>query len=289
MANNLEFGLERRLKQTNEDLHKRFGGVMFSMPFILKRYQMVFPTFTDHTMIHSLNVVEFCNRIIGNQVEKMNADEIYTLLMACYLHDSGMGISFKEYKDFSKEIDFKDFFDTHDINDYPFIIRSFHHEYSGFFVKKYAAFFEIPSKEHLHAIIQTCRGHRKVDLMDEKEYPIEYQVPNGNNICLPFLSALLRLADEVDVTAARNCGIKYDLHALTDIDLIEFMKHEAVRDLEVTEKEFIIKVKTDNEELLKTLEKMVAKMQKTLDQCRLAVNGRTKYLITQEKMILQVL
>lgn len=248
---------------------------------------MIFPTFTDHTMVHSLNVIEFCNRIIGKQIEKMNADEIYVLLLSCYLHDTGMGISMNEYIKFSKSIDFKDFFTNHDKKDIPLVIRSFHHEYSGFFVKKYASFLEIPTQGHVHAIVQTCRGHRKVDLENLDEYPIEYPLDNGNNICLPYLSALLRLADEIDVTAARNCLIDYDLNTLNDMDLLEFSKHEAVRDLKVTDEEFIVLVKTDDEELLKALNKMVEKMQRTLELCRHAVNERTKYCITQQRVVLQ--
>jgi hypothetical protein len=219
----------------------------------------------------------------------MNADEIYVLLLSCYLHDTGMGISMKDYVEFSKNIDFKDFFASHNKKDVPLIIRSFHHEFSGQFIKKYASFLEIPSDEHVFAIVQTCRGHRKVDLEDINEYPVEYALENGNTICLPYLSALLRLADEIDVTSARNCLIDYDLNTLNDMDLLEFSKHEAVRDLKVTDKEFIVLAKTDDEELLKALHKMVEKMQNTLDLCRHAVNKRTKFSITQEKVILQTI
>ena len=289
MEKNPDFALEKRLRSLDKKLHKKFTSLVFSMQYILKRYQMVFPTFTDHTMVHSLNVIEFCNRIIGEQINNMNADEIYVLLLSCYLHDTGMGISMKEYVEFSKNIDFKDFFASHDKKDIPLIIRSFHHEFSGQFIKKYASFLEIPSDEHVFAIVQTCRGHRKVDLEDINEYPVEYALENGNAICLPYLSALLRLADEIDVTSARNCLIDYDLNTLNDIDLLEFSKHEAVRDLKVTDKEFIVLAKTDDEELLKALHKMVEKMQSTLDLCRHAVNIRTKFSITQEKVILQTI
>lgn len=289
MDKNPDFALEKRLRTLDKELHKKFSSLVFSMQYILKRYQMVFPTFTDHTMVHSLNVIEFCNCIIGEQINNMNADEIYVLLLSCYLHDTGMGISMKDYVEFSKNIDFKDFFVSHNKKDVPLIIRSFHHEFSGQFIKKYASFLEIPSNEHVFAIVQTCRGHRKVDLEDINEYPVEYALENGNTICLPYLSALLRLADEIDVTSARNCLIDYDLNTLNDMDLLEFSKHEAVRDLKVTDKEFIVLAKTDDEELLKALHKMVEKMQSTLDLCRHAVNKRTKFSITQEKVILKTI
>ena len=111
------------------------------------------------------------------------------------------------------------------------------HPCAGLFLKKYAPFFELPSKEHLFSIIQVSRGHRKTDLEDEKEYPKALKVPNGNTICLPYLSALVRLADEIDVTAQRNSQCIYDINKITgENNLIEFIKHDAITGLEVKEK-----------------------------------------------------
>ena len=283
MDKEFDFALEKRLLKLDKRLHKQFTDVVFSMQFILKKYKMVFPNFTDHTIIHSLNVIEFCNKLIGPEINKLNADEIYVLLLGAYLHDSGMGISKEDYLEFSKQIDFQNYFDNHSPDDIPSIIRNFHHEFSALFVKKYSRFFEIPSKEHLFAVQQICRGHRKVDLEDLNEYPLDYKVPNGNTICLPYLSAIIRLADEIDVTAARNCAIDVNYETLTnEIDLIEFMKHDAVRSLDVTEKEFIVNVQTDDDKLFELLNTAVKKMQATLDQCRHVVNKRTEFTISQE-------
>lgn len=284
-----DFALERRLQELSKDLHERFNSVVFSSPYILTKYKTLFPTFTDHSIIHSLNVIEFCNKIIGDQIDKMNVDEIYAILLGSYLHDTGMGVSKEDYEEFTPQIDFGSYFDNHSKEDIPAIVRSFHHEYSGLFIKKYARFFDFPSDEYMHAVVQIARGHRKVNLEDKKEYPIEYPLSNGNTICLPYLAALVRLADEIDVTAARNCLIDFDFSFLTDeIDIIEFAKHEAVKDLVTTDKEFIVKVETDDEHLIKELEKLVEKMQKTLNICRHAVNGVTKFTINQEKVILDI-
>ena len=281
---NTNFSLEKRLKELDEGLHTRFCNTVLAIQQILNNYQLIFPLYTDHTVIHSLNVIEFCNLIIGDQIDKLNADEIYCLLLGCYFHDTGMGITMRDYEEFSKNIDFGNYFDTHSREDLPEIIRSFHNEYSGQFIKKYAKFFEFPSEEHMFAIIQISRGHRKTDLLDEKEYPLALSIPNSNHkICLPYLAALIRLADEVDVTASRNSHAIYDLIKITEeIDLIEFMKHDAVTDLIVTNREFILKVDTKDEDLFKALVIMKGKIQKTLDQCREAVNAKTGYTINQE-------
>lgn len=289
--NKNDFALERRLRELDKNLHQRFTDTVFALQHILSNYKLIFPDFTDHTELHTLNIIEFCNEIIGDQVNKMNADEIYCLLLGCYFHDTGMGISHKDFEEFSKKIDFGNYFDTHSKDNLPEIIRNFHNEFSGLFLRKYAAFFEFPSEEHLFAIIQISRGHRKTDLTNDNEYPSELKLPNSNNtICLKYLSALVRIADEIDVTAARNSHAIYDLSKLTkEIDLIEFMKHEAVKDLEIHETEFRLYVETDDESIYKSLLLMASKMQKTLDYCRSVVNGVTPYLITQEKVNLMKL
>lgn len=281
-----DFVLERRLRALDPELHRRFTDAVFALQHILSNYKLIFPEYTDHTELHSLTVIDFCNRLIGDQIDKLNADEIYVLLMGCYFHDTGMGISEKDYYRFSKEIDFGDYFLTHSIDDKPRTIRDFHNEFSGRFIKKYAEFFEIPSEEHIFAVIETSRGHRKTHLTDEKEYPIAFRVPNGSSVCLPYLSALIRLADEIDVSAARNPIILYDINSVVDPkQIIERKKHEAVRDLVITDDAFTLLIKTDDPDIIESLRIMVGKMQKTLDECREAVFNRTPYKITQDKIL----
>ena len=283
MSTNYDYLLERRLKELSPELHARFSDTVFALQQILSNYQLIFPLFTDHTELHSLNIIEFCNKLIGNQINKLNADEIYCILMGCYFHDTGMGISKRDFEEFSKKIDFGDYFLTHDKDNYPETVRNFHNEYSGLFIKKYAKFFEFPSEEHLFAVIQISRGHRKTNLFDTKEYPVALKVPNGNTICLPYLSALVRLADEIDVTASRNSEAIYDLSKIVvESHLIEFMKHEAVKGLEIREKEFIMYVSTKDEKILKSLYILADKMKKTLDECRSVVNNETPFVISQE-------
>lgn len=283
-----DFALERRLKALSPDLHQRFADTVFALQHILSNYKLIFPDFTDHTELHSLNVIEFCNNLIGEQVNKLNADEIYCLLLGCYFHDTGMGISHKDFDEFSKQINFGNYFDTHSRDNYPEIIRNFHNEYSGLFIKKYAQFFDFPTEAHLFAIIQISRGHRKTDLFNNNEYPSSLSIPNNENkICVKYLSALVRLADEIDVTAARNSKMTYDIKKITkEIDLIEFMKHEAVVGLDINEKDFVMRVHTNNDKIYNSLNIMLGKMQKTLDICRSAVNENTPYNISQEKVLI---
>jgi len=110
-------------------------------------------------------------------------------------------------------------------------------------------------------------------------------VPNGNVVCLPYLSALIRLSDEIDVAASRNPILLYEIESLTDeTQIIENKKLLAVRRLEIREDSFILYVDPSDREILRLLYEMAAKMQKTLDTCRAAVLGRTPYVITQQRI-----
>ena len=285
MQKDYDFTLEKRLHDLSPQLHKRFADTVFSMQFILSNYKLLFPEFTDHSELHSMNVIDFCNKITGPQIDKMNADEIYCLLVACYFHDTGMGISKKDFEAFSKEIDFGDYFQTHDATNVKRIIRDFHNEFSGRFITKYADLFDIPSKEHLRAIIQISRGHRKADLTDTAAYPIALKVPNGNTISLPYLASVIRLSDEVDITAARNSHLLSEIPAMvSEMQMMEYRKHDAVKDLVVEKERFIVRYSTDSPEVEAALFALFSKMQKTLDECRKATNGRTKYQITQQEI-----
>ena len=211
-----DYAMEKRLCQLDPALHKRFTDAVFALQFNLSKYQLIFPEYTDHSNLHSLNVISFCNQLIGDQIDRMNADELYILLSACYLHDTGMGIAMKDYREFSDCLDFGNYFENHSRADIPNIIRDFHHEFSGLFIQKYAALFEFPSQEHQWAIQMVSRGHRKTELMDESAYPLALRMPGGNRVCLPYLAALIRLADEIDVAAERNPILLYNIEALTD-------------------------------------------------------------------------
>ncbi|MBQ9331362.1 MAG: hypothetical protein IJS11_00345 [Oscillospiraceae bacterium] len=282
---NHDYAMERRLRALNPELHRRFTDAVFALQYNLSHYKLIFPEYTDHSNLHSMTVIDFCNRLIGSQIQSLNPDELYVLLMGCYFHDTGMGITLKDYQEFSKQIDFRGYFDTHSRDNLPEIIRSFHNEYSGLFLRKYAELFELPSEEHLFAVIQIARGHRKTDLLDEKEYPAALRMPDGNTVCLPYLSALIRLADEIDVAAARNPRLLYDIESLTDeVEIIENKKVRAVRELAVTEDAFILYVDRSDEEILGHIRAMVVKMQKTLDYCRRVALERCPYVITQQRV-----
>ncbi len=129
------FALEFRLRELDRELHKRFTDGVFCLQKILSNYKLIFPEFTDHTELHSLSVIDFCNQLIGSQIDRLNKNEIYVLLLSCYFHDTGMGITKKDFEEFSGKIDFGDYFQKNPAVTMQRQIRDFHNEYSGLFIR----------------------------------------------------------------------------------------------------------------------------------------------------------
>jgi len=70
------FLLEKVLQEGDPGLHRRMRDTVFVLRTMLWSFLDRFPSFTDHSLLHSLNVIDYCNRIIGpEQVKKLCPEE----------------------------------------------------------------------------------------------------------------------------------------------------------------------------------------------------------------------
>ena len=284
MNDKTEFLLEKRLRLLNPELHKRFTDTVFIAQHMLSGFKRLFPEFTDHSVFHSMNVLFFCNQLIGeDQLEMMNEYDVYVLLISCYLHDTGMAITEGDYEEFKASVGAEEYFRQHPKATTANFVRDHHQEFSALFINKYAELLEIPSPELTFAISQVCKGHRRVNLFDPEGYPDEFEISGGKKVHLPYLSALIRLGDEIDVVADRNPILLYDIEALTDRHQIACHRLlKAVSRMQILPEGFLLDVKADDEMLYLAVESLAEKMQATLDLCREVVQQRTKFRLSQE-------
>ena len=276
-----DYLLETKLRLENEDLHRRTKDSAFVLQKMLESFLPRFPNFTDHTMLHSMDVLEYSNMLIGEkQIERLSAAECYVLIMSCYLHDIGMGINQKNYETLSNKINFGNYFETHSRDDAMRVIRDFHNEYSGLIIRKYADLFDIPCEEMTFAIIQVSRGHRKTNLFDETEYR-DLMTPYGI-IRTAYLAAIIRLADEIDVGVDRNSELLFDSSKVTDRrDIEAFGTHESIRTVEIRDDAIVLITKPKAPEFRDLVAKLAGKIQETLDYCREVAAARSDFKITQ--------
>ena len=279
---NYDFLLEHRLKELNSELACRHTCCMSLFEQMLKKFLAVFPTFTDHTLLHTLSVTNISNQLLRENVRKLNASEIYIYLMACALHDIGMGVSDKDIDSFIDASGLRGYVNDHPEISKPNLIRKFHNDFSSQFVKKYWELLEIPSEQYANAIAEVGRGHRKTDLMDETLYPTEYDVGDGQYANLALLAALIRLCDELDIASDRNPDLLYDtetMQGMSEKDVFEFFKHYAIHTVSFGEDSIAVIADTDKTDIADGVVEAVRTVKGTLEYCLSVIQKRSNFCI----------
>jgi len=193
----------------------------------LNNIEHTFPNFTVHDIKHSYQVISYINQIIfGCQEEDfLNDIEIFILLAASYLHDTGMATG-------------KIIIDGKEITDHQ-IIRDNHEEISA----KLASYYSNESKDLLgkpnpiiciEEIEKVIKGHRKVNLNSDEYNNSIYET---DTIRIRLLSSLLRLADELDILSYRaKEAILFSTTSTTEMNKakLHHFKHYYVRACLVT-------------------------------------------------------
>ena len=284
---NYDFLLEHRLKEQNGDLARRLSGCMSLFEEMLKKFLAVFPNFTDHTLLHTLTVNNISNQLLRENVKKLNASEVYIYLMACALHDVGMGVSDKDLPIFIDKANLRAYVDEHPEVSKPNLIRKFHNDLSAQFVKKYWTILEIPSERYRDAIAEVGRGHRKTDLMDEELYPTSYDLGDGNTANLALLAALIRVCDELDIASDRNPDLLYDKESLegrSGKDVFEFSKHMAIRTVEYDKDTIVVIAETEKSDIYDGVIETAKTVKETLTYCLSVIEKRSDFKIDCQKI-----
>ncbi len=281
-----DYGIERRLAQCAPELHSRYRDCVVVSQRMLSRYENYFPDFTDHTVLHTLDILDISNQLIGGQIDKLTAEDLYVLLMGALFHDVGMGVSKSDFEQFRQTLGFPK---PADETALAWAVRDHHQELSGLYLKKYWHLLDFPNEAYARAVIQLCRGHRKTDLFDEKEYPSAFEVEPGKSVSLPYLAALVCLADELDISADRNISFLYDVeHMPSARDRQEFHKHMAIRRVELTPERVVVHAWTEDPEVRGGVEDVTAKLRDKLLMCRRVAAERSSFVITQEDVVLRM-
>ncbi len=280
-SDKFELLCETRLYKLDAKLHNRFKNSIFAIDRLLANYKMVFPFYTDHTLEHSEQVIRYSNYFISDKnIEKLNADELYILLMGACLHDVGMGISVNDFNSFKNKIKGLDEYIKENprkiIGDYT---RSFHQEFSACFIEKYKDLFEIPSDDYLYCICQIARGHRKYNLLDENEFPRYFKLENGNTVRLPYLVAIVKVADEMDIASERNLLIDYDDYTSGDDEerVMCYKAHEAIKQIDF-ESDIKVYYSTEKDDVLEELENISQKVEQAYNEYKEVVRTYTEFV-----------
>ena len=255
-----EISILNLLAKRDAELYGRLLNIRKKAEPLLSYTQGKFPYYTPHDFSHSANVEENLNWLVPDQLkEDMNKYELFFIIVAAWLHDWGMIGGNDEDSE---------------------AIREEHHSRTEiYFETKHD---NLNLSEHEARIIGCIsKGHRKVDL-NTQEYD---DVVFGQNFKIRkrFLSALLRIADECDITHNRTPEVIYYTINPKEQSEAEFKKHlsiSGIGQLEEKHKIYISAIARDPKGA-RTLREVTQKIQCELDavKCVLAQNGMTLDLV----------
>lgn len=225
---------------------------------ILDKYITNFPDYTDHTINHSKKVLEYAEYALAKEVKNLTQDEIYILIMAGFLHDIGMCPTNEMKKRIKESPEFKA--SNKSFEDY---LRNIHHELSYEYITKHWKKLGIVNEVYAEAIGLVGMGHRIVDLLDFDNYNTEFPVQSGTEyVCLPYLAAVLRLADELDITNDRTPELLFDEYLPENkISKKEWEKHKANYFVNFSKQTIKITSKCENKDLYFALLKQYSKIE----------------------------
>jgi anti-anti-sigma factor len=268
-----DFLAENTLEKLSPELHKRYSDCVSAADSLLGRYLNNFPTFTDHSLLHSIEVANISNYLISNHISKLCAEELYVLLMAALLHDVGMGYNAEEL-DKRNVLGYAEYLETNPGKTVQDYIRVHHNDLSALFVLENWRECGIPDEKFAAAIAEAGRGHRKTDLTDRTLYPTALAL-GGGAVNLAFLTAVIRIADELDISAERNLLMHFAGFVMgNQADVVEFQKHSLISSTFSGEK-IIVKGETNSIKAFDDLTVMCNKIQETLNHCQSIVKDCT--------------
>ena len=284
---NCDYALENKLKKENPELSKLYTNCVPIFDMMLRKFFAHFPTFTDHTLLHSLSVINLSNYLIGEHISELNADEIYVYLLSTAMHDVGMGVNDRNFKEFMTELGLLDL-PENEGQPTPNLIRKYHHELSGKFIMKYYDILDIPNERYAYAIAEVSRGHRKTNLLDESQFPTDYEVAEGRMVNLARLGALLRVTDELDMASDRNPDLIFATVDLGNNEMSkrEFSRHRAITDIRFESPKIFVDTSTDDDDVRQSIIDCVAEAQFKLDYCREVMTARGGCLTDYDELII---
>jgi hypothetical protein len=208
-------------QQLGENFTQKLNIIEQEAEKLWKKGEFYHVYYTLHGLDHSNYVIEILEKLIDglNSEDNLNETEIFCLFSAALLHDVGMLYKYPEDVERAAKIS-KSKKISYSVQD---LIRDEHHIRSGRYIKEHAKDLKL---DHIEAecIRLIAEGHRKIKL-ESDEY--NDQVIGLKSVRVRLLSALLRLADGLDITYERAPETLFDVleNDMPDYSRLQWLKH----------------------------------------------------------------
>jgi len=241
---------------------------------LLAKICETFPDYTVHDIRHSDSVVEILGWLIPKSLlESIDDYELFFILEAAYLHDVGMANfpellqNNNEYEDYHSKKEKLGYSEDQIIQEY---IREYHHLRSEEYTTKH--YLELFLEDEFQSMIvgRICRGHRD-DLGNRDLYKNKEMYTNKGicvNLCL--LSAILKLADDLDLTFQRSpIEIYRSMYPSDQISCSHWEKHLSVAGVGLDPEnptQIVVTAKCKDHKIHRSLKKQEIRIQGMLNE-----------------------
>lgn len=117
---------------------------------MLEKYKKIYPNISDYSIMHFIDIAEFCDLIMDRQkLEDLNGDECYCLLMAALFAHTGFGLNQEIMNKYINKLGIQK--QTQSLT-FLQIMSKYHVLFSACLIEEYGDIFEFPSEKHKHAI-----------------------------------------------------------------------------------------------------------------------------------------
>ncbi|NTE05705.1 HD domain-containing protein [Agrobacterium tumefaciens] len=265
-----------KLSQENPTLYSAYLETYKEVKYLLDKFNSNFPTYTDHSIKHTEEVLNLAGMLLTEkEIDNLNDDELYILACACILHDVGMCIPPNRIEELCDVEEFKQYTEKYKDKSTEYYLRDIHHEISHNFILKEFESLKIYNIKYAKAIALVSKAHRKVELQNFEEFPPRFYAKTGRQfVCLPYLGAIIRIADELDVTNMRTPSLllKYYLPD-NEISAREFAKHQAMTQINFENESVIIEAICTDHNILGALQEQFQKIQDVISNCQKVIRS----------------
>ena len=205
---------------------------------MLEKYKKIYPNISDYSIMHFIDIAEFCDLIMDKQkLEDLNEDECYCLLVAALFAHTGFGLNQEIMNRYIDKLEIQK--QTESLT-FLQIMSKYHVLFSACLIEEYGDIFEFPSETHKYAITSMLRfiGGNSDDINQLEEVLV---LDNKTTVRLKNLAVVLSVAGQLAELKNTNVDLSYeDFDKYNSEEIVGFVERNVVRSITVKDRKLVI-------------------------------------------------
>ena len=205
---------------------------------MLEKYKKLYPNISDYSIMHFIDIAEFCDMIMDKQkLKNLNEDECYCLLSAALFAHIGFGLNQEIMNRYVDKLGIQK--QTEELTFFQ-VMSKYHVLFSACLLEEYGDIFEFPSDLHKYAIIRMLHF-----ISENGTAPVQLEealvLNNQNVIRLKKLAAVLAVGNQLAELKNANIDLSYDkFDKYNSEEIVGFVERNVVRSIKVKDGKLVI-------------------------------------------------